>query len=118
MDSTPDAVLRHAFDYVPSKAFLPVANVSKRFRFVWLADDASALSSGGKIPADDDERKMPARTNDETDDERKMPADTAVVSNAGPMEEDSEQPTTTSAAELRGTKYSGHKIQQGGTKYS
>ena len=113
MDSTPDAVLRHAFDYVPSKAFLPVANVSKRFRFVWLADDASALSSSspapdaeGKVPADDDERKMPARTDDETDDERKIPADTAL-SNDGPMEVDSEQPTTTSAAELRAVWSSG-----------
>ena len=114
MDSTPDAVLRHAFDYVPSKAFLPVANVSKRFRFIWLADDASALSSSpasdaeGKVPADGDERKMPARTDDETDDERKIPADTAVVSNAGPMEmDDSEQPTTTPAAELRAVWSSG-----------
>lgn len=95
MDSTPDAVLRHALDYVPSKAFLPVANVSKRFRFVWLAEDASTLSSSsasdaeGKVPADDDERKLPARTDDESDDDHKV------------------QPTTTSAAELRAVWSSG-----------
>ena len=109
MDSTPDAVLRHALDYIPSKAFLPVANVSKRFRFVWLAEDASALLSSstgeeGKVPVDD-ERKMPARA-DESDDERKMPAN-ALVSNDGPREVDSEQPTTTSAAELRAVWSSG-----------
>ena len=157
MDSTPDAVLRHALDYLPSKAFLPIANVSKRFRFVWLADDVSTLlhinTSNGddderKIPAkptrnvDDGERKIPAKpTRNGDDDERKIPAKPArngddderkipakpegndkqeapadapgvTQSGSGPMEVDSDQVPTTSAAELRAVWSSGDAVKK------
>ena len=111
MDSTPDAVLRHALDYLPSKAFLPIANVSKRFRFVWLADDVSTLLHINTSNGDDDERKIPSKP--EGNDKQETPADAPGVSQSGsgPMEVDSDQITTTSAAELRAVWSSGDAVK-------
>jgi hypothetical protein len=113
MNSTPDAVLRHALDYVPSKAFLPVAHVSKRFRFVWLAEDVSALGSSPSV-ADEEEVLFDERKKTGQADELKNPAaadendERKIAAHVSEMEVDSEQTTTTSAAELRAVWSSGN----------